>query len=113
MPGDLLRTKTGLFDGDSKMLDIVDLTLLERVVKKSNEEFGVGYGHTMEELAELQIECSKTARGIGDPEKLKEESADVFFRLLKTLHHNGWDLNTLVQNCLDKTRERFPHQLEV
>jgi NTP pyrophosphatase (non-canonical NTP hydrolase) len=94
------------------MIDIIDFELLKRVVKKSNEENGAPYGHAMEELAELQIECSKRARGKDNHEQLKGESGDVFFKLLRILDYNDWDLNDLIKDCLDKTRERFPHQLD-
>ena len=94
------------------MIDIVDLELLKRVVKKSNEEYEGFYGHSMEELAELQIECYKRARGKDNQAQLKEETGDVFFHILKILDKNGWELDDLIKDCLDKTRERFPHQLE-
>ena len=95
------------------MFNIVDFVLLERIAVKSNQENGAPYGHAMEELAELQVECSHVARGIGDPEKLKEESADVLFKILRIADFNGWELNDLIEFCLKKTREKFPHQLEI
>ncbi len=94
------------------MIDIIDLELLKRVVKKSNEENEVFYGHSMEELAELQIECSKRARGKDNKPQLREETGDVFFHILKILNKNGWELDDLIKDCLDKTKERFPHQLK-
>ncbi len=81
---------------------------LKKIVKVSP----FSYIHAMEEFAELQVECSKMARGIGRPEKFRKELGDAFFHLLKLMNKHDVTMDDLAEDLIFETAERFPEQIE-
>lgn len=80
--------------------------MIDKIVTNSLEETGPTYHHMMEECAELQIACSKSARGEMDLHNLLEEMADVRFHTLKILKHLGLSESNLDDIIIDKTPKR-------
>lgn len=94
----------------NSMVSIPKLNKLIEVVDNSNKE-EINLIHIIQEAAEFIIEVSKMDMGIDRPEKLKEEFSDLFFKQLKLLRSLNWTLNDLIDFCLDKTEQKFPHQI--
>ena len=95
-----------------RFLTVSSLKFLLKIVKVSNKHKGAPYGHAMEEFCELSVECSKMARGIGRPDKFREELADVFFSMLRLMLKHNITMNDLIDLCTLKTLEKFPEQIE-
>lgn len=89
-----------------------DFNFLLEIVKVSNRRPESPYYRTMEECSELSIECSKHERGIGDPDKMLEEMSDVFFSMLRIMEKRYIHVEDLVKHAIEKTREKFPEQIE-
>ena len=84
------------------------LKYLKKIVKVSP----LSYIHAMEEFAELQVECSKMARGIGRSDKFRKELGDAFFHMLKLMEVHNIAMDDLVEDLIYETMERFPEQID-
>ena len=95
-----------------KFLTGSKLIYLLKIVKISSRSEPIPYGRAMEEFAELQVECSKMARGQKRDKEFLEEISDAFFYILKLLFKHRLTLDSLIDYCILKTVKKFPEQIK-